>query len=419
MPPHLGAAEGVEFLDESLREATVVGLGEASHGVGSFHTLNSHLLAHLATRHGVRVFGLEAHFSEARALDRYVTGGSESAVEALDPISFWIWQTESLRALLEWIRAFNAERDLEDAIRLYGFDCQSTSPPAAALDAYLATVDPSLSECLGEAFGVAREGVQRRKWEANGDESVLDRAATADRLTATLAEQFDDAKTAYVEASSRREYELARRHLRVLQQATELARVAHGHGRGIEYGTRRDEYMAENVEWLLAHGREHRESDRVAVWAANGHVRKADDNDSAADGGPLGSHLADSFGGRYRAFALEYGAGTVRTIDTSDGVSFPAQQVSSPPEGTLHATLMDVCDSAGFLDGHEAGDELSAWLSDRRVRSVGPGYDEDVETGFERERRLDFRAAFDGVFFVPQVSAARLLPNPTERPTDD
>lgn len=234
--------------------------------------------------------------------------------------------------------------------------------------------------------------------------SIRERITTVERLCSTLASRFDAEETPYVDASSRYEYELAQRHRRLLEQAVDLAKIDRDAGRGPRYGQQRDEYMAENVEWILRT----EDTESIAIWAANGHIRKGSDQD---DTGPLRYHLHESFGEEYCALALEFGAGTVRTADPSGAPSYPAQSVASPPEGTLHATLLDECDSPVYLDLQRAtmDDTLRSWLSDRRVRVIGPGYDPDTETGFERELRYDFARNFDGLLFVPEVSAAELL----------
>ncbi|RBI59496.1 hypothetical protein DMJ13_23120 [halophilic archaeon] len=184
-------------------------------------------------------------------------------------------------------------------------------------------------------------------------------------------------------------------------------------GRTLKYGQQRDEYMAENIEWILIHQNE----DSIAIWAANGHLRKGNDrHDDYPGKGPLGYHLDKTSGLEYCAFALEFGTGAVRSLDVSEGVSFPAQSVESPPDETLHATLMDTCESPGFLDVHSAttDEALTAWLTDCRVHLVGPGYNSDLRTGFEQEYRIDFAREFDGLFFIPQVSPTKLLPSLTD-----
>lgn len=411
----------VRFVDDTVRDATVVGLGEACHGVREFHALTHRLFASLVEHHGVRAFGLEAGFAEARAIDRYVrTGDTDTtAVDALDALSFWIWRTESMCALVEWIREYNRDRPPEDAVRFYGLDCQWTGAPADELRRYFDTVDPSVVDCLDTEFDTASDGIQMHfLGEDPDDESFSKRVAVVEELQTTLTERLDEKRAEYVDTAGESEYELARHHLRLLEQAIDLAAVAREDGKGGTYSTQRDEYMAETVKWILS-----QQESPIAICAANGHLRTGNDHhDRGPEVGPLGYHLDNTSGLTYRAIASVFGSGTVRKAGSTaeDERLFPAQSVASPPDETLHATLLAACDSPAYLEtGVRSADEVpDALLGDRLTRALPPGYDPEASTGFEREYRADFTREFDGVCFLPEVSAAEVLSSDTGTDSD-
>jgi erythromycin esterase len=413
-----GDTTDLSVIDDQAREASIIGLGEASHGLRDHYTLKHRLFARLVTEHDFRLFGMETHLAEALPINEYVVHGEGDAESALESLEFWVWQTEAVKSLVEWMRSFNEGRPLADRIRFYGFDTQSTKAPAAEVTEFLQRVDPAVKAELADALELARNGVQpivRDDEEEAPDDVVRERLDTVEALLADLNERFETHRDEYVDATSEHAFQMAARQLRLLEQATSLAELDMKYGRGIEYGWQRDEYMAENVAWI----REFEDDDRIAVWAANGHLRKGNGHhDDPPDGGPLGYHLDQQFGQEYCAFAPVFGRGSVRMLDTRDDtVAFPAAELRAPATDTLLGALFEQFSEPQYLDLGAAknDDELTPWLEDAQTQSFSPLYDPEMETGLESDHRVDFTWEFDGLFFVPEVSAAELLPMVTAR----
>jgi erythromycin esterase len=402
--------------------ASIIGLGEAGHGLGDCYTLKHRLFARLVSEHGFRLFGMETHLAEALAINEYVVHGEGDAESALEALEFWIWQTEAVKSLVEWMREFNDGRPLADRIRFYGFDVQSTKAPAVELTEFLREADSAFGDEMADGLELARNGVQpivRDDEEDAPEDVVRERLDTVEALVTDLKARFADQEAAYVGATSERAYQMASRQLRLLEQATKLAEVDMKHGRGYEYGWQRDEYMAENVAWI----REFEDRDRIAVWAANGHLRKGNAHrEDPPDGGPLGYHLDQRFGDEYCAFALEFGCGSVRTVDTRDDtVAFPAKELRAPATDTLVGALFERFSEPRYLDltAVRETDDLTAWLEDARRHSFSPMYDPEMETGLKSDYRVDFTWEFDGLFFIPEIDAAEPLSMVLSRATDE
>jgi len=413
-----GDTTDLSVIDDQVAEASIIGLGEPSHGIRDCYTLKHRLFARLVAEHDFRLFGMETHLAEVLAVNEYVVHGEGDAESALESLEFWVWQTEAVESLVEWMREFNEGRPLADRIRFYGFDTQSTKAPAAEVTEFLQRVDPASGEQAAEALELARNGVQpivRDDEEEAPDDVVRERLDTVETLVADLDARFEARKDEYVDATSERAFQMASRQLRLLEQATALAELDKKYGRGIEYGWQRDEYMAENVAWI----REFEDNDRIAVWAANGHLRKGNGHhDDPPDGGPLGYHLDQRFGPEYCAFAAVFGRGSVRMLDRRDDtVAFPAAELRAPATDTLLGALFEQFSELQYLDLGAAAndDELTPWLEDAKTQSFSPLYDPEMETGLESEYRVDFTWEFDGLFFVPEVDAAALLPMVTAR----
>lgn len=133
---------------DTLADPRVIGLGEATHGTREFFQLKHRLIRYLVAEAELRLLVMEANLPETMALNEYVVHGEGDPLEALAGTYFWVWRTEAVLALVEWLREFNATRPPDDRVRLYGIDAQYTAGAVQYLDAFLVEADPGLHEEL-------------------------------------------------------------------------------------------------------------------------------------------------------------------------------------------------------------------------------------------------------------------------------
>jgi hypothetical protein len=138
--------EDMAPLAEIVGDARVVALGEATHGSREFLQLKHRMLEHLVEEMGFSVFAIEANWPECRAINDYVLYGEGDPKQGLDSIYFWTWNTEEVLALIEWMRAYNADPRHERKVQFVGFDMQTTTVAAGDVFDYLETVDPPRAE---------------------------------------------------------------------------------------------------------------------------------------------------------------------------------------------------------------------------------------------------------------------------------
>jgi erythromycin esterase len=418
-------------LDDALADRSVVALGEATHGTREFFQLKHRLLRYLVERQGVRTFAIEANFTETLALDTYVRDGEApidaalpefDALEAEDPAAaglegmyFWTWQTEELRALVEWCREFNEGRPLDDQVRFFGFDAQYTAGPAAGLDAYLRTVDADFHDEVAADLDTLDDEPDEGTTEDDG--TVDQRLATAADIVETVGGRLDQRREAYVEATSERAWALARRQVRVIEQASGNKRASQEDD--VERGVRdRDVAMADNVAWLQEFSRQ----GRLVVWAHNGHVNRRNIRFEVDDEGEeycvpsMGSHLADRYGEAYYALGFEFARGGFQAIakptDENDveEAELRAFELDSPVEGTAGETLAELDRDVALFDVEAASgdDVVTDWLAtERPINSLGAVYDPAAPEAYVREYVL--ADAFDALCFVAETSRARPL----------
>ncbi|MEM4781447.1 MAG: erythromycin esterase family protein [Halalkalicoccus sp.] len=403
-------------LRDALANARVVGLGEATHGTREFCELRHRVVRLLVENLDYRLFGLEAGFTETLAIDNYVVRGEGDPREALAGLDLWPWNTEEMLALVEWLREFNADRPLDDRVRFYGFDAQFVEKPVVAVREYLSAVDPDgLAEIADDICSLESKDVRGERYAV-----AKEHVDAAEATVAALTDRFERREDEYVDTTSRNAYDLARRQLRTIEQATEFARASHEHDEPRGAVSLRDEYMVENVAWIL----NHEDRDRIVLWAHNGHLMK-----TGTDGGPweeftpMGSHLAERFGEDYHVIGTDFNRGsflaTPDPVDVEDPEPRPFTvgrfHEEEPydgepwaPDRPLNGALTGLDPDPLYLDVAAAADDpgLGDWLACRHpVRDIGNAFwDESFHLGGFR-----LPVELDGLLFVETSTPTRLL----------
>lgn len=107
--------------------ARVVGLGEGTHGTREYFQAKHRLLEFLVREKGFSIFSIEANMPEAYALDAYINGAPGDVNALIAGMYFWTWNTEEVRTMVEWMRAYNQKERPSGAKALHftGFDMQT------------------------------------------------------------------------------------------------------------------------------------------------------------------------------------------------------------------------------------------------------------------------------------------------------
>jgi erythromycin esterase len=414
------AAEDADLapVGEALSDARLVGLGEATHGTREFFQLKHRLLRYLVTEHGVRHFAMEANLPEAEALDEYVVHGEGDPREALAGVYFWTWQTESVLAMVEWLREFNEGRPLDDRVRFHGFDAQYTHGAVERLREHLAAGGVDLPDDVdGDLDTLDDEGDP-----PHDAEDVPERADAAERALPRLRDLLADHRGPLVAATSERAHEWARRYVDVLEQAIDFAVAIDAMESDVvdagdddeaameQLMRTRDRAMADNVEWLL----ERADAEPLVLWAHDAHLNRSaqTDRDSGAAAPSLGSHLADAHGDDYRVVGFSFARGGFQAVGEDDDGEHGLHEfgLDGPVAGTVDETLAALGEPLAYVDLRAAGDD--DWLAEPRPHfSLGAVYEGDPT---EYLTEYAYGEAFDGVCFVEETTRARPLEDDDE-----
>ena len=135
--------DDLQPLRQMISNASIVGLGEATHGSHEFFTMKHRLLEFLVEKMGFTMFAMEGSWSAGEQINTYVLTGQGDAANVLQQFHFWTWNTQEVLAMLKWMRAYNSDSHHLQKISFAGFDCQLIEPNTyQSVTQYLQTVDP-------------------------------------------------------------------------------------------------------------------------------------------------------------------------------------------------------------------------------------------------------------------------------------
>lgn len=375
-------------LDSVFDGATVVGMGEASHGTKELFEARRRLTRTLIEEHDVRLFAFEAAFSAVTPVNEYVQGG-DGDPEALFSTSgiSWPYRCESLVSFVEWIREFNEGRDPEDRVAVHGIDAAEYAAPAARLVAFLHGTGHE--ELVGDSLDYL---TAVEAGDLDPESVTLDRLESeAEAAISSLTTAFEDGAISGIEGTH-----VARRHFASLRAALEI--------RDDDTSLTREDAMADTLEWLV----EHETDGRTVVLGHNDHLKRGELRPHGNRGPALGKLLDQRFGAEYCPLGSEFGSGRVRIIaEGEERFDYDTYEVDPLGERSLPTVFGRVADEPFLLNVERAAEDpvVAEWFTeDPRRRSVPSSVD-----GFPTAVDADLPREFDTLLFVPESSPTKLV----------
>lgn len=270
--PHAVEVSEAEF-GAPLTGATVLALGEATHGNAEFQRLRQQVLAKLPD---TRAIVLEEDYGTVARANAFAQGGEGTPEQAARQLGFAINRTQEVADLLAWLRRQNADRTAEQRIELIGMDVQRYEASKELALRELAASDAGLADRLGRELA-----------------GLTDRPSGPDGDTGRAGEAVQELIKALKQNGST---SVAQNAAAALQQGLRLDSA------GSDYARLRAEIMFDNLRRTVAE--QHTRGNRhTLVVGQNGHLDKT----SAAFGhADLGELAAREWGQKYRVIGTEF-----------------------------------------------------------------------------------------------------------------
>jgi erythromycin esterase len=361
-------------------EATMVALGDDTHGTHEFFTVKHRLIDYLVRDKGFDVVAFEAPFTIFNRLNGWVQGGAgdpQAILGEADRLGYYFWYTEEILDLARSMREYNLHRGNKPAIEIAGFDVFGYLDESKEVIEYLRAVDPAAAvqaettyACLTSAGSTTCE-------------------ADVKRFHEQLAARRDE----LVPLSSARAY----------ADALQSARIVTQRYNGFA-GDGRDTSMTENALWLQQNrGTSH----KIVLWAHQEHLGETK---TKAAPKPMGKQLTAALGD-----ANYFVVGTLAGRGTFLQWTFPAGEPAGhlgtgtfrdAPAESYEARFAEAAAPALLISLEGT---LPVWLTDAlSFRWAGSA---PVDNKPDLVQKESLPAKFDAVIYVAVTTPARSLPH--------
>jgi erythromycin esterase-like protein len=321
-------------LIEMIGDASIVMIGEASHGTHEFYRARSEITRRLIAEKSFRAVAVEADWPDAYRVNRWVRALSDdrSPVEALGDFRrfpTWMWRNTDVVDFAAWLRESNDRFPRNDEkTGFYGIDLYSLYTSIEAVVRYLDQVDPEAAK---------RARTRYSCFEHYGDDSQAYGYATS----YGIAEPCEDEVVAQLVEIQRKATDYAARDGHIppdeaffAEQNARLVKNAEEYYRSMFRGrvsswNLRDAHMADTVDALVRDLERKGQPAKVVVWAHNSHLGDARATEMARRGElNVGQLLRERYGDATRNIGFTTYSGTVTASSNWDA---PAERKTVRP----------------------------------------------------------------------------------------
>lgn len=384
--------------------ATLVLLGEASHGTSEFYTWRTALTLRLIEEHDFRFIVVEGDWAAAAEIDLYIKGkpgAAENEIAALQT-GFqrwpkWMWANRETAFLVKELARINATRRPERHVGFFGMDVYDHERSMDLVRAYVQRFHPSSVSRIERAYACL-DPYRNDMWEyvrAVASGGVL----SCEESTQSVVTWLEDRLRQSPDPAAHFD---ALQNARVVQGAERHFRSAASGGQ--ESWNARVEHMAQTIQTLLD---QHGQDARGLVWAHNTHVGDARATEMARYGHINIGKIKRKKHGPANIFAV--GFGTERgTVLAGSSWGSPRSVMSIPPasEGSYEHLFATHPAPAFYFLTSEMGND-SVLQGPRGHRAIGVVYNPNNERGNYVSTRLLDR--YDAFFFIRRTSALEPL----------
>lgn len=283
------SASDFDPLLERIGDASVVLLGEASHGTHEFYGARAELTRRLIEEKGFDAVAVEADWPDAYRANRYVRGAgddpdAERALSGFERFPAWMWRNTDVVDFIGWLRDYNdALVRGRPRVGFYGLDLYAMYASIAAVVEYLESVDSALAADARRRYACFEE--------FGGDSQAYGYAAHIGMMQACEDEAVQQLTALRQRAAdlSRRdggvpedEFFYAEQNARLVVNAEAYYRSMFS-GRAISWNLR-DRHMTETLAALRRHLAQKGQQARIVVWAHNSHLGDARATEMGAGG---------------------------------------------------------------------------------------------------------------------------------------
>lgn len=374
-------------LKDMVGSASIVGLGEATHGAHEVFTMKHRIVKYLVSEKGFTNLVLEEGWDRALELDRYVLTGKGNPSQHLTPV----FKTKEMLDLLDWIRQYNANPKHKSKVRVIGMDIQSVNENVynniiEYIKANNSKLLPRVEEKIKGLIPVTKD---MNTFESLTKEEKEKYVLDAKQISALLEEN-----KSHLNGKSK-EFVWIKQNARIIEQFTTM--LATPPDKPADFYLKNDIAMYENAKWTEEH------LGKTIVWGHNGHVSKTNML-SFIYPKVAGQHLAEYYGKRYVSIGTSVYEGQYN-VKNSNGEFGPYGTLKSDDPNSYNYIFGQVKKDQFFIDLRKANGVTKTWLNEQHpifagITTEGPDIPKTVD--------ISLGKAFDILVQIQKVSPSQV-----------
>ena len=364
-------------LDSIFNKVRIFGFGEATHGTKEFFNLKFKFFKYLVKNQGVRNFAIEASYANCIAINNYIKGQKNDPKELLKNIGFWIWNTQEVLELIEWMKKYNVDKIQSNQINFYGIDIMDCSNSAKIISEHLTE---NLYENKTQYLDILSFYTIKNNTKYLNKNILKNHLIVMNELKEILKSSEAKNKELYISLQNS------------IIQYINLC---------IDYRQEiRDKEMSENINQILHfNGNE----SKIFIWAHNFHIKK--NNITYTNDFAMGHFLKEKYGNEYYSLGFDFATGAFNAYSIKNK-KIEIFSITEPMTKTSSKLFNESSFDSFFLDFNSISkiDILNNYITSKvNYRGIGSTYNPKM---VENEKLKD---AYDGIIFVKQTQASTLL----------
>lgn len=388
---------------DAIGDASIVLLGEASHGTHEFYEQRANITRALIEQKGFHAVAVEADWPAALRVHRYINQESadQSALESLGDFTrfpAWMWGNTVILDFVEWLKGRGTG--------FYGIDLYSLYASIEAVLDYLEAVDPEAAQRAHHRYACFEHF-----WEDPQSYGYASTSGRTESCEDDVVRQLLELRTKAGDYAGR-DGKLGEDEFFFAEQNARLALNAERYYRSMFRGrvsswNLRDEHMTETVEELVKHLKKRIPNPKIVVWAHNSHLGDARATEMG-DHGELnvGQLVRQRFDNEAFLVGFTTYEGTVTAASDWDG---PAERKRVRPgmENSYEKLFHELAAEHFWLNLRQP-EVRQALPAERLERAIGVIYQPRTERQ-SHYFRARIAAQFDAVLHFDKTSAVRPL----------
>jgi erythromycin esterase len=365
-----------QLLNKIVGDCRVIGLGESAHGAGTIYDLKADVIKELVLKHNFKNIVFESFFWGTQTMNKYIHNENVDIKDAFLDMGVGVWINNEVYNLMKWLKDYNLDKPDSLKVSLYGCDVWGITIISQHFKSHpwvLKNLSSSSIETLDSLSNYS-------KWKKTKTGIEQTKLLYNDFRKNYIPNAFETIEENYI--------------VTLLSDYLKKCKLKHGYRSAVV----RDEIMAKSIIYLT----EQKPNEKFIIWAHNEHIAKARNSTFIY---PMGGHLKNFFGTKYKAIAFSFYFGEINTYN----VVKKSQEycvTDTAIKNSIEAIASGFNGDLAYIN-FENSIESNKLLGKKSIRAIGDRFKFDSSKYYYTKQKL--YKGFNGLIFTRKSDVAHKL----------